>query len=159
MEEVLMPFPRPDKTPPVTMTYFTSNHGIGPSSGSEINFVSRILEEIRTDTVARKSFNGLPLSRPRDANGTDTVPRSPARVPGPGLLPAWSGRKDAFPRFLQGQTDSRHRLLVQPLSLRARVGRPHDRGPEGIRRKRRPVRHDQRERRRELSRGRFRAHG
>ena len=30
MEEVLIPFPRPDKTPPVTMTYFTSIHGIGP---------------------------------------------------------------------------------------------------------------------------------
>jgi hypothetical protein len=42
MEEVLMPFPRPDKTPPVTMTYFTSNHGIAPSGGSGINFVSRI---------------------------------------------------------------------------------------------------------------------
>src|SRR5437879_12651976 len=93
MEEVLMPFPRPDKTPPVTMTYFTSNHGIGPSSGSEINFVSRILEELRTDTGARKSFNGLSLNRPRDSMDLTQYQRLPLGSSAPDFaLPGVDGQ-------------------------------------------------------------------
>jgi hypothetical protein len=68
MEEVVIPFPRPDKTPPVTMTYFTSNHGIAPSGGSDINFVSRPSQMCDLDRwrasppiVPRKRFIRRPL--------------------------------------------------------------------------------------------------
>src|SRR3989475_11702170 len=72
-------------------------------------------------------------------------------------LPAVDGKTYSLASF-QDKPVLR-RILVQSLSLRASVGRTHDRRPARLRGKRRAVRDDQRERRRELSGRRFPEHG
>src|SRR2546430_14331521 len=159
MEEVLIPFPSPDKTPPVTMTYFTSNHGIAPSGGCLIKFGSQKRRTNRSQCAPRpsralrgaKAYNGRTDGLARGCRGAREIRRTPDWIAGSGLLAPGRRWDDVFARIRSRQAGPCCCILVQSLPVRASVGRSDDCRSAGGRGERRPVRDDQRERWGELS--------